>query len=241
MTIQSNEIEYHVNGESFTGFFAIDDQASTPLPGVLIVHEWWGHNDYVRDRAKQLAADGCAAFAIDLYGTGKVASDPDEAGELMNHLMGLEGAIETRFDAATKVLTEQPQVDQHKLCAIGYCFGGAVVLAMARAAKSLKLVASFHGLLQTDTPLKANQFRGEILVFNGADDPMVSEEILQGFDDEMTQAQANYTVTNYPGVLHGFTNPAATERGKATGMPLAYDEHADKGSYATTIERIQQL
>ncbi|MEM9533233.1 MAG: dienelactone hydrolase family protein [Pseudomonadota bacterium] len=239
MAISSQEIQYTVNGEPFVGYYAFDDSQSGPRPGVLVVHEWWGHNDYVRQRAEQLAGEGFAALAVDMYGAGRSGSTPDEAGALMNAAMGTPGAIEARFDAAQATLCEQAEVDAGHVSAIGYCFGGAVVLNMARAGKSLDVVSSFHGLLETENPLNTGAFAGHIAVFNGADDPMVSAEILAGFEQEMEAASATYTLKSYPGVVHGFTNPEATARGEKYGMPLKYDESADKESHATTIDLIR--
>jgi dienelactone hydrolase len=122
---------------------------------------------------------------------------------------------------------------------MGYCFGGAVVLGMARVGKKLAVAASFHGLLQTETPMPKNGFSGKLLVFNGADDPMVTADILAAFEAEMTSAGIDFNVVNYPGVVHGFTNPAATARGEATGMPLRYDRGADEDSWQHTIQAIK--
>ncbi|MDJ0655016.1 MAG: dienelactone hydrolase family protein [Xanthomonadales bacterium] len=239
MTVQTREIDYQIGDQSFKGYLAWDDATAGPRPGVVVVHEWWGHDDYVKTRARQLAGEGFAAFALDMYGDGRVGGNPDEAGELMNAVMGQAGAIEQRFDAAVATLGQQPEADAGNISAIGYCFGGAVVLGMARAGKDLKAVASFHGLLETQTPMQAGAFGGKVAVFNGADDPMVTPEILQAFESEMQAAGADYSVKSYPGVVHGFTNPAATGRGEQYGMPLAYDEAADQDSYSATVALIK--
>lgn len=236
MSITTKEINYQVNGESFTGYLAFDDSISEPKPGVLIVHEWWGHNDYVRKRAEQIAGDGLVAFAVDMYGTGKLATNPEQAGEYMNAVVGTEGALEQRFDAAYQVLSEQAQVESSKINIAGYCFGGMVGLNMARAGKKLHAVASFHGLLETSTPMQADTFGGEIAIFNGADDPMVTPEIVKTFENEMDSAGVACSMTNYPGVVHGFTNPEATAKGEKYGMPLRYDADADRDSYTSMIE-----
>jgi len=235
MTIRTEEITYQVNDENFTGYLAFDDAITKPKPGAIIVHEWWGHNDYVRGRAEQMASDGFVAFALDMYGSGKQASNPEEAGALMTRTQNTEGAIEQRFDAAYKVLASSPHVDGSNINAAGYCFGGAVCLAMARAGKKLNAVASFHGLLETESPMQAGVFSGEIAVFNGADDPMVSEQILDAFENEMNDAGVTCSVTSYPGVIHSFTNPAATERGEKYNIPLRYDKAADLDSYQAMV------
>ena len=239
MSITTKEVTYRVGGEDFIGYYAVDSEQSGPRPGVIVVHEWWGHDAYVRSRAEQLAAEGFAAFAIDMYGGGRVGSNPDEAGALMNAAMGAEGAIEQRFDGALEALKQESEVDSNNVSAIGYCFGGAVVLDMARAGKPLNVVASFHGLLQTETPMQPGAFGGQIAVFNGADDPMVTPDIVEGFEAEMNAAGASFSVKNYPGAVHGFTNPEATGRGEKYGMPLAYDKNADEDSYAATVTLIK--
>ncbi len=238
MALYTQEITYHVGGKTFKGYFAVDQNNSGLKPGILIAPEWWGRNEYAKGRAEQLAKQGFAAMAIDLYGDGKVAETPEEAGELKGAARNEEGAIEARFMAAYAALSERADVDDNQMSALGYCFGGAVVLAMARAGKELKVVASFHGVLQTETPLSKDAFAGKILVFNGADDPMVTPEIVSDFKAEMDAADADYELIDYPGVLHGFTNPAATAKGKATGMPLAYDEFADTDSFARTLSAL---
>lgn len=239
MKVESKEINYSAGEQQFTGYLAYDAESAEPRPAVIIVHEWWGHDAYVRQRAEQLAGKGFTAFALDMYGSGKSATTPDQASELMTSVMGQSGAIEQRFDAALDVLKAQPQTKTDSIHAAGYCFGGAVVLAMARAGKSLRSVASFHGLLETETPMQAGAFEGEIAAFTGADDPMVSAGIVSTFEQEMLDAGVNCTLTSYPGVVHGFTNPAATERGKKYDIPLAYDAKADADSFDKMIKMFQ--
>lgn len=239
MSIETQDIKYQVDGKTFIGYLAVDTKSTQPLGAVLIAPEWWGRNDYAKTRAEQLAAEGFIAMAMDVYGDAEVASTPERAAELMNSARDTEGAIEARFDAAYQALTKIDKVDETQISVMGYCFGGAIAIAMARAGKQLKLVASFHGALQTPTPMKESVFDGEILVFNGAADPMVTPEIVTEFKAEMDSARANYRLIDYPGVVHGFTNPAATEKGRATGMPLAYDDHADLDSYAQTLKALR--
>lgn len=236
MNIETKEISYPAGAEEFTGYLAYDAASTEPRPGVIVVHEWWGHDAYVRGRAEQLAADGFSAFALDMYGSGKSAQDPAQANELMTAVLSETGAVEERFVAAMQVLQTQPQTDAELIHAAGYCFGGAVVLAMARAGKPLQSVATFHGLLETETPMQSGVFAGEIAAFTGADDPMVAAEIVEAFEQEMRNAGVTCSLTSYPGVVHGFTNPAATERGRKYELPLAYDAEADADSYRRMIE-----
>ena len=240
MMITTREISYRVDGQTFTGFYASPAGAAS-APAVVIVHEWWGRDGYVKDRAKQLAQVGYTAFAIDMYGNGMTAANPDEASAMMNAVLAQEGAMEQRFDAAIAVLKQQHNVDPERIAAIGYCFGGSVVLNMARAGKNLQAVASFHGLLATKKPMREGVFKGEIAAFTGADDPMVSVEIVEAFEDEMNTAGVTCSLTSYPNVVHGFTNPAATARGKKFGAPLKYNEAADKDSYQNMIEMFEDV
>ena len=236
MSINSSVISYGSKGTELQGYFARPVNAEYPLPVVIVVHEWWGHNDYVRSRADQLAEAGYAAFAIDLYGTGKSAETPPDAEALMNDLFSDPNYVVDRFDAAVEWVNSQDGIDSERNAAMGYCMGGAVVLNMARAGKSLKAVCSYHGLLETETPMRPGSFSGELAVFTGEDDPMVSAEIVANFKNEMSNANANLQLVSYPGVTHGFTNPAATARGKKFGFPIEYSQQADEDSWQKTME-----
>lgn len=231
-TIASKEITYSIGDEKFTGYYAVDSAIEGKVPGIIIVHEWWGHNEYVRDRAKQLAELGYAALALDMYGAGKLADHPKDAQAFMNAAVSQEGAINARFDKAIDLLKSQSAVDKEKIAAIGYCFGGAVVLNMARAGKDLDAVISFHGSLSSTMPVAADGFGGKVAVFNGADDPMVPAETVTAFESEMSLAGINYQLVNYPGVVHSFTNPGATAIGEKFGIPVKYDASADADSWS---------
>lgn len=229
--IRGEEIIYEVDGTSLKGYIAYD-AAAGPRPGVLVVHEWWGHNDYVRDRARMLAEMGYTAFALDMYGDGKLAAHPEDAQKFMMEVLGnLQGA-EARFRAATGILQEHPATNPDDIAAIGYCFGGAVVLHMARSGADLDAVASFHGSLGTQSPAQPGAIKGRLLVANGADDPFVPAAEVEAFKAEMEAAGADMRFISYPGVVHSFTRPGATEIGEQFDMPLRYDEAADKDSWA---------
>ena len=219
------------------GYRAGDDGIVGERPGVLVVHEWWGHNDYARKRAEMLAALGYTALALDMYGDGKVADHPDDAKAFMMAATSDGAALAARFDAAHDLLKAHATVNADQVAAIGYCFGGAVVLNMARAGKSLAGVVSDHGSLGTQAPAQAGQVQAAVLVFNGADDPMVPAEQVAGFEQEMRAANVDYELINYPGVKHSFTNPQADAFGQRVNMPLAYDAEADRDSW----ERTQQF
>lgn len=228
--MSGTQIDYEADGTPLKGYLAVGG-AEQPSVGVLVVHEWWGRNDYVRQRADQLAALGYTALAVDMYGGGTVADTPDEAGELMNAAFADPAALRARFDAAFARLAAEPSVDPARIAAIGYCFGGAVALEMARAGVDLAYVGSFHpGALATQNPATP-AMRAGVLVGLGADDPFVPAEDRAAFDEEMKVAGVSCDFVQYPGVVHGYTVPAATERGETYGLPLRYDAAADEDSW----------
>lgn len=230
--IVGQEVEYQGDGIKLKGYLAYDDRVQGKRPGVLVVHEWWGLNDYVRQRARMLAELGYTALAVDMYGNGKLATHPDDAGKFASELGKNFPVAKTRFNAARTLLGQHATVDNAHVAAIGYCFGGGVVLNMARAGEDLDAVVSFHGSLGSSS-IKAEPgvVKAPILVLNGADDRFVTKEHVATFKAEMDKAGATYTFIDYPGALHGFTNPQADELGKKFNMPIAYDAAADKASW----------
>lgn len=229
--IKTGTISYAVGDISMTGYLAYDDTLSGPRPGVLVVHEWWGHNDYARKRAESLAALGYTAFALDMYGDGKVADHPDTAKGFMQAVVSNLPEAERRFAAARAVLEQQPTVDKRHIAAIGYCFGGGMVLHMARVGMDMDAVVSFHGSLGTEVAAQPGAVKARILVFTGADDPFAPPEQVQAFEREMSAANATYELVSYSGVKHSFTNPAADAVGQRFNMPLAYNAQADAASW----------
>ena len=230
--VHGEEVSYTADGVTLKGYLAYDDAIKGKRPGVLVVHEWWGHNDYSRMRARKLAEMGFIALAVDMYGNGKQASHPDDAGKFAGEVMKNKAAATARFTAAMKILKDHPNTDPKHIAAIGYCFGGSVVLDMARQGMDLDGVASFHGGLTTTTPAKPGMVKAKILVCNGAADPFVTAEDIAAFKKEMDAAKVDYQFIEYPGAKHAFTNPAADENGKKFNLPLAYNAEADKKSWA---------
>ena len=228
--IHTEEVAYQHDGDEMTGFLA-RPAGDGPHPAVLVVHEWWGHNDYARARAEQLAREGFAAFALDMYGSGQVAAHPSEAGEFAGRIRENRELMLGRFEAAHDWLRAHDSVADRPLAAIGYCFGGTVVLEAARAGADLALVASFHGALATDHPAQADAVKAEVLVFNGAADPMVPPEQVAGFREEMDAAGVRYTLVDFAGVVHSFTNPEADAIAERFDMPVGYDARADHDSW----------
>jgi dienelactone hydrolase len=231
--IEGKAVEYKAGGVTLKGYLAYDGNVKGKRPGVLVVHEWWGHNEYARKRARMLAEMGYTALAVDMYGDGKQAMHPDDAGkfsgEVMKHFKE-EG--KARFEAAEKFLKKQPTEDPKRIAAIGYCFGGGVVLNMARQGADLMAVASFHGSLTAVEPAKAGKIKAKIRVYNGEDDKFTPPQAIDAFMQEMRDAKADFRFINYPGAVHSFTNPEATELGKKFNLPLAYNADADKRSWA---------
>jgi dienelactone hydrolase len=205
---------------------------------VLVVHEWWGSNDYVRSRARDLAEAGYVGFALDMYGDGKVATHPQDAQAFATEATKDPAVVAARFNAALAELKKDPHVDTARIAAIGYCFGGGVVLGRARAGADLAAIASFHGMLATQTPAQPGAIKARVLVLTGGADPFVPPEQVEGFEREMQAAGARFEVVSYPGAKHGFTNPNAG----TYGMPaLAYDSTADRESWAALLRMLREV
>lgn len=232
MSILTNRIEYTVDGVSHQGYLAYDDEVSGARPGILIVHEWWGLNEYIVRRAHMLAELGYVALAVDMYGAGEVASNPDEAGALMNAVLNDMESGTASLEAGYQLLSGQPGVDPRRCAAVGYCFGGAMVLHMARIGMPLAAVASFHGSLGSFHSAGQGSIKPKILVCHGAADSMVTMDDLEGFKQEMEAAQADYEVLLLADAKHGFSNPQADVNAEKYGIDLGYQQSADEKSWA---------
>ncbi len=274
--IRTETITYQAGGKEYVGYLAWDETIEGARPGVIVVHEWWGLNEHARDRARELASLGYTGFALDMYGSGSVAAEPDHAKAMMSALMGEKSAVVERFNAAVDALKAQPTVDPDDIAALGYCMGGAVVLHMAREGAELDGVAVFHGALATDQPADPGDIKTPIRVFTGADDPFVPPEMLAAFKAEMEAAGADVVIQNhagpgqvatspeseeaseqaavsgaapdadvvihsYEGVVHSFTNPAATATGEKFNLPLRYDAVADHESWFATEAFLEEV
>lgn len=236
--IKTREIEYRVGETVLQGFIAWDDAAPGKRPGVLVVHEWWGHNQHTRNQARRLAEAGYVGFALDMYGKGKVTTHPQDAQTFATEATKDPAVEAARFNAALAELKRDPHVDPARLAAIGYCFGGGVVLDMARAGADLAAVVTFHGSLGTKTPAQPGKVKARILVNAGGADPFVPPAQVDAFRQEMQAAGARFEVVSYPGAKHGFTNPDAA----SYGMPqLAYDAEADRQSWAAMLKLFREI
>lgn len=230
--VQTEEVTYTVDGRKHVGFIAKPADIENEKPAVLVVHEWWGQTDYPRKRARMLAELGYVAMAVDMYGERKVVEHPKDAGAFAKKAMKDSATVKSRFQAAVKTLKEVKGVNSKKLAAIGYCFGGGVVIDAAKQGLDLDAVVSFHGSLQTPSTAKKDAIKAKLLVLNGADDSFVSKEAIASFKKSMDAAGAQYEFVNLKGAVHGFSNPAATANGKKYKLPLAYNKQADEKSWS---------
>jgi len=229
--ITGEEVTYSADSVNMKGYLAYDASMQGKRPGVLVVHEWWGHNAYARHRADMLAELGYVALAVDMYGDGKTAAHPDDAGKYVGEVMKRGPGAMARFEKAMETLKANPNVDPTKIAAIGYCFGGSTVLNMARQGEDLKGVVSFHGGLGGLPPAKKGAIKAHVLVCHGAADEFMNQQVVDAFKKEMDDAGASYIFKAYEGAKHSFTNPAADSLGKKFNLPLAYNAAADAASW----------
>lgn len=221
---------YLSDGITCNTFTAYNENITGKRPGIIVVPEWWGLNDYTRSRARQLAELGYVAMAIDVYGDGKQGNNPEEAGALAAPFYQNPALTKVRMDAAIAAIKRNPHVDTSQLGAIGYCFGGYTVLNAAKLGADLTGVVSFHGGLN-GVPADKNLLKAKILVCHGADDKFVSPEEVNVFRKGLDSIGAFYIFKTYPDATHGFTNPAATANGKKFNIPIAYNAAADSASW----------
>jgi dienelactone hydrolase len=230
MQIKEEAVSYQLDSTSMNGWAAWDASSDKKRPVVMVVHEWWGLNDYTKSRVKQLAELGYYAFAVDLFGNGKVVDNPTDAQAMVTPFYKDPTFAKPRFDAALAKALSNPVADSGRVAAIGYCFGGTQVLNMALLGENLKGVVSFHGGLET-APVDKNLLRAQVLVCNGEADPMVPADQVAAFKKKMDSIAAPYRLINYPGATHAFTNPNSTETGKKFNIPIAYNAAADTASW----------
>ena len=230
VSLNEENVTYVSSGAVLKGFIVYDQNVKGKRPAVLVVHEWWGLNDYAKNRARQLASLGYIAMAVDMYGDGKVAENPQQAQELATKFYKDPTLSKIRLDAATTKLKEYEQTDVTNIAAIGYCFGGSVVLNYAKLGADLRGVVSFHGGL-AGVPADKRLLKAKILVCHGEADKFVPQNDIIAFKHAMDSIGADYTFKSYPDATHAFTNPDATRIGKQFNMPIAYNADADKSSW----------
>jgi dienelactone hydrolase len=227
---KTEEVSYKDDTTTLKGIVAWDESTDKKRPGVLVVPEWWGVNDYTRSRASQLADLGYIAITVDMYGNGKIADNPKDAGNWAKPFYTNAQLAKGRLDAALAKLKTYPQLDTTNIAAIGYCFGGAMVLNAARLGEPYKGVVSFHGMLVGVTPEKGKT-TAKILALHGEDDKFVLPAEVAAFKKQLDSVGADYTFKSYPGATHAFTNPNATAMGKKFNIPIAYNAAADSASW----------
>ncbi|MEM6359920.1 MAG: dienelactone hydrolase family protein [Bacteroidota bacterium] len=224
------EVTYSTDSTSMNGYIAYDKNKEGKRPGILVIHEWWGHNDYTRQRADMLAELGYVALAVDMYGDGKVADHPEDAGKFSMSVMTNIDEGQARFEKALDLLKSNENVDPEKIAAIGYCFGGSVALTMANAGLDLDAVVAFHSGVQL--PIMPQEgIKAKVLVCNGADDPFVSAESVETYKAKMDSVGADYAYIAYSGAVHAFTSKGADSLGSKFELPLAYNKSADEQSW----------
>jgi dienelactone hydrolase len=235
--IHTEKITYKEGDVELHGYLAYDKAVSAKRPAVLVVHEWWGLNDHARSKAEALAKAGYVALALDMYGEGKTTEHPEKAGEWAGYIRNNMDVGRQRFNAGLDKLRKHPLTLTDQVAAIGYCFGGTMVLAMAQSGAALKGVVSFHGGLPTG-PVEEGAVKARVLVCNGAADSMVPAEDIAQFQKNMTDAGADWQFINYGGAKHSFTNPNADKR----GIPaLAYNAAADRRSWRATLSLFEEI
>jgi len=236
--VETREVTYQQGSTKLTGFVAWDANATGKRPGVLVVHEWWGHNEHARNQARRLAEAGYVGFALDLYGDGKVTTHPDSAQKFVAEATKDPAVLQARFDAALNQLKQDPHVDSTKVAAIGYCFGGAVVLTLARAGANLAAVGSFHGAIPPTAKVDSGKVKARVLIQTGGADPMVPASDVARYQKEIEGAGGKVQVITYPNAKHSFTNPNADK----AGMPgLAYDPAVDQQSWAALLQMLGEV
>jgi dienelactone hydrolase len=236
--IRTEEITYTHGDAILEGHLAWDDAITDKRPGVLVVHEWWGRNRYADRRAEQLAELGYVAFAVDMYGKGVVTDDPARAGELSGRFKKDPALGRARIAKALEVLRGDPRVDEARIAAIGYCFGGTTVLELARSGAPVLGVVSFHGGLQAANPDDARNIKGRVLALAGGNDPFVPPAQVSAFEEEMRNAGVDWEVDVYGGAMHSFTNPDV-DRYKLKGA--SYNEKADQRSWEAMKRFLAEL
>jgi len=236
--IATKVVEYRHGDVVLEGYLAYPQFMKGRRPGVLVVHEWMGLNDYTKKRAEQLAQLGYVAFAVDMYGKGVRAKDAKEAGALAGKYKGDRPLMRSRALAGLEALKGQPRVDPSRIAAIGYCFGGTTVLELARSGAEVAGVVSFHGGLDAPIPAEPGRVKAKVLVLHGGDDPLVPPDQVNGFEDEMRKAGVDWQLVAYGGAVHSFTNP---QSGNDPSKGVAYDARADRRSWRAMRDFFEEI
>lgn len=237
--ITLEELSYDINGVTHRSYAAYDAQAGTSLPVVIVLPEWWGMTDFIKEKVHAFAKLGYYAVAVDYYGEAKEVEDPAEASKLSSHFYNIPIDARRMFDAVKNKIIISPNADFNKMAIVGYCFGGAQALNMARLSDDFKGVVSVHGNLQTGIRAKNNKV--QYLVLHGNDDSFVPESEVEGFKKEMDSAGANLQFIGYEGAKHAFSNPKADEIAKKYNLDIAHNPQAAKSSWDRTVQFLQKV
>jgi dienelactone hydrolase len=227
--VVTKSVAYQQDGLQLEGYLAYGDAVTGKRPGVLVVHEWWGLNEYARRRAEQLAGLGYVAFAVDMYGKGKVTKHPEQAGAWANEVNSNVQNWQKRALAGLEVLRKEPMTDPGRIAAIGYCFGGATVQQLAYSGADVKGVVSFHGSLLAPPAALGKPVKAKILICHGAADPMTKPGAVEQYTAAMEKSGLDWQLIIYGGAKHSFTNPDADKAGMEA---LGYNKSADQRSWA---------
>jgi len=240
--VRIEEIEYIHKGTKLKGYLTFDDSKIGKRPGILVVHEWWGHNDHARNRAKMLSEAGYTALALDMYGDGKLANHPKKAAEFMNVAFSNWSDSQARYNKAMEILKSHETVDPTQIGSIGFCFGGAVSIRMARGGSNLKGVVAFHSALPVEPAITKNAIKSAILIINGSEDGFLKPEAVASFSQDMFKANVDFTYINLKGAKHSFTNPQADEfRKKFNIAALEYNKKADETAWAAMLKFFKRV
>lgn len=232
------KIEFTENGKIFNAEIKIPSNFNKPLPLIVVIHEWWGRNQYMKKRVQMLTDEGLAAMAVDLYGDNILVDSPREAQNLAQPFYQNPQLAIQRLIKYIDLAKKNPHIDPDKIFVIGYCFGGTQALNLARSGIQLRGVVSFHGGLSTS--LRAKKLNTDLLILNGQDDPMVPQKDIDSFEKEMKSIKASYRIIHYPNAVHAFTNPNSTAVGIKYNLPVAYQKVADDASWKEFMDFVAE-
>lgn len=232
--VETQTLTYSANGERYTGYLARNGRLDGERPAVLVVHEWWGQTDYIRQRTEQLAALGYVALAVDMYGDARTATHPDEAGEFSQSVMSDWPGARRNLEAAIEALRGESGVDEARMAIVGYCFGGAVALNAALDGMAFDAAISFHGS-PAQVVESPSHFDGRVVIQNGLDDRMVEQSALASLMEAFESVETDATLVQYPDAMHAFTNPYVDAKAREFELPLAYNAAADAASWQVML------